>query len=244
MPRSLAACFDQVDAGDGAHRAGTGPRRQAPRERAARAPDARRHRGDLPGRAARVPDRVHRRHATSWACASSAPTWEPSSALPSHVDPRRAESRHALPLRPRRSCSARRWCACGPRRTRARRCSPTRCASRRRSTSSTGSRTRSRTIWRAWCSPSRRASCSIEVDLVAEMSVHQPVRLLPRAERREVPVPLRRERSCTSSRPISSRGPLTPRFKALPGRDPARADADGRFPGRAEPAAGAGHRAT
>ena len=50
MPRSLAACFDQVT--QAMERIeGQRPRRQAPGGRAARAPDQCRHRGNLPGRA-------------------------------------------------------------------------------------------------------------------------------------------------------------------------------------------------
>jgi uncharacterized alpha-E superfamily protein len=65
MPRSLAACFDQVTQAmeriEGHDRAA----KRLASELHARLTQ-RRHRGDLPGRLARVPDRLHRRHATSW----------------------------------------------------------------------------------------------------------------------------------------------------------------------------------
>ena len=69
--------------------------------------------------------------------------------------------RTALPLRPPGAASDRTSCACGRRRTAARRSSPTRCGSRPPGTSSTGSRTRSATSSPAsWCRTRRASSAS------------------------------------------------------------------------------------
>ena len=57
MPRSLVACFGRSRRRSTASRTER-PRRQAPGQRNARAAHSRRHRGNLPGRIARVPDRV------------------------------------------------------------------------------------------------------------------------------------------------------------------------------------------
>ena len=76
MPRSLAACFDQVKRGDRPHRAARTTRRRSglAYELHARL-TLRRHGGGLPGRAARVPDRSASTTSASSATASSEPTW-------------------------------------------------------------------------------------------------------------------------------------------------------------------------
>ena len=64
--------------------------------------------------------------------------------------------------------------AAARRRTAARRSQLLAAASSRRRTSSTGSRIRRATSWRGWRFPSRRPVFSLEVDLVAEMTVINP----------------------------------------------------------------------
>ena len=81
--------------------------------------------------------------------------------------------------------------------------------------------------------PEKTREFTIEVDLVAEMTVYQPVRLLPRAERREVPVRLR----ARSWRPSSRRTCVkAPRDAAASPRSLASIDrarrGDDRLPGR------------
>ena len=69
-------------------------------------------------------------------------------------------------------------------------------------TSSTGSRIRSATTWRGWCSPSRSTEFQRRGRPGRRDGGLQPVRLLPRAERRAVSVRLRRRaaaRSCSRS---------------------------------------------
>ena len=112
----------------------------------------------------------------------------------------------------------------------------TRCASSRSRTSSTGSRTRTATTWPGSSSPSRRASFDVEVDLVAEMTVDQPVRLLPRAGGREVPVRATTRRSARELAPYLDAAPAGPRLQALRRRSPRSRHADDRLPGRAQPA--------
>ncbi len=100
------------------------------------------------------------------------------------VHSRRAQSRHALPLRPSRGPEP-------PGRTSASGAAFTHPhpvlfdeGHAGPSTSSTGSRTRSPTISRASSSPTKHEELRIEVDLVAEMAVPESLRLLPRAVRR------------------------------------------------------------
>ena len=70
-----------------------------------------------------------------------------------------------------------------------------------------------------------RASCRVEVDLVAEMTVDQPVRLLPRAGRREVPVRVRRRGCARSWRRSWRREPAGPQLGELLDASIARHDA-------------------
>ena len=71
----------------------------------------------------------------------------------------------------------------------------------------------SATTSRGSSSPTRSASCRVEVDLVAEMTVDQSVRLLPRADGREVPVRLRATTQARELRPyLRHRAARRPRF--------------------------------
>ena len=90
------------------------------------------------------------------------------------------------------------------------------------STSSTGSRTRRRTTSRGSCFPDKTNELRIEVDLVAEMAVHQPVRFLSRALRRDFPFDYRGP-SNKRARALLSSAAGHAAVRALPGRDSARA---------------------
>ena len=74
--------------------------------------------------------------------------------------------------------------------------------------------------------PDKVRELRVEVDLVAEMAVDQPVRLLPRARRRAVPVRLQR-RAGARARAVPAHGARSrPRFTGyLGGRQPAAAPA-------------------
>ncbi len=108
------------------------------------------------------------------------------------------------------------------------------------STSSTGSRIRTATTWRASCFRRRRASCSIEVDLVAELSVFNPFDffLEPSAET----FPFAYEPWLAKElAPFLEPAPAGPGLCELLRRDRSASAPDDRFPRRAQPAARAGH---
>ena len=98
-----------------------------------------------------------------------------------HVHPRRAEPRHALPLRPAGRSWRRRSSGCGRRRTPHADPVATRCRSSRPSTSSTGSRTRRATTWRGWSFPEHDRRVRGRGRPGRRDGGQQPVRLLPRA---------------------------------------------------------------
>ena len=256
MPRSLAACMNEVVSNLQLVANEQSKRHPAPRRPPARRPAVRPHRRDPRHRPARVPDavprarqRARRRHQPrlprpgraliARGRQSAAPFRKPAcrSTSRSTTSPTTATTG--------RSTSARRSCGCARRRT-ARTPHPQLLAAGRAG----------QALHQLAAGPAvelpRAAGLPREDDELPRRGRSgrrdgglQPVRLLPRAERREV------SRSPTSPScahelaPYLRKAPATPLFAGLPRRASTRSDAaDDRLPGRAQPAAAAGHRAT